>query len=254
MMFSMLIRNLEPEAQSFDVPSTEFYGGRGGTQDTYVKNRDILDIIIDIPCLEACRYLFDCNILTLASSANKTNITSDLACSKGFISIDYYSLDDNNKENFCKLVENGDIQLSDDFEKNRTFNLEVSIMEDTTVEDFSNQMLSLAYHFQPQQILFGCYTLEEFQNYVIGKIDVALTIEGRSFCDTLLERLNNGRILEDSNGEVEFQDGRCISLDTLCQEYAKEFGYFYDEEEQKYWIDKLLWEKSQIVKKISKQL
>ena len=245
----MLIRNLEPEAQSFDVPSTEFYGGRGGTQDTYVKNRDILDIIIDVPCLETCRYLFDCNILTLASSANKTNITSNLAFSKSFISIDYSSLDDNNKESFNKLVENGTIQLSNGFEKNRIFNLEVPITRDTSVEDFSNQMLSLAYHFHPQQILFGCYTVEEFQNYVIDKVAVTITMEGHSFCDELLERLNNGRILENSNGEVELQDGRHISLDTLCQEFAKEFGYFYDEEEQKYWIDKLLWEKSQVVKK-----
>lgn len=245
----MLIKNIEPEAQSFDLLPTEFYGGRGGTQDTYVKNRETLDIIIDIPCLEACRYLFDCNILTLASSANKTNISSDLAYSKGFITIDYSSLDDSNREIFHKLVEKGIIQVEDDFEKRKTFNLEVTITDDTEVEDFSNKMLSLAQYFQSQQILYGYYTLEEFQNYVAEKIPHAVTIDGRKFYEVLFERLNSGEILEDPNGEVEFQNGRCISLDTLCQEFANEFGYFYDEEEQKYWIDKELCEKAKIVKK-----
>lgn len=245
----MLIKNIEPEAQSFDLLPTEFYGGRGGTQDTYVKNRETLDIIVDAPCLEACRYLFDCNILTLASSANKTDITPDLAYSKGFISIDYSSLDDSNKEIFNKLVENGTISLSENFEKRKTFNLEILITEDTTVEDFSNKMLSLAYCFQPQQILYGFYTLEAFKNYVAEKTPNAKTVDGSYFCNILLERLNNGEILENSNGEVEFQDGRRISLNTLCQTFANEFGYFYDEEEQKYWIDKELCEKAKIVKK-----
>lgn len=245
----MLIKDIEPEAQSYDLLSTEFYGGRGGSQGTYVKNRDTLDIIIDEPCLEACRYLFDCNILTIASSANKTNIASDLAYSRGFISIDYSSLDDNNKEIFHKLVENSIIQLDNNFEKGKTFNLEIPIAEDTTSEYFSNKMLSLAYYFQPQQILYGYYTLEEFKNYVIEKVPNETTIDGCNFCDVLLERLDNGEILENPNGQVKFQDGRCISLDTLCQEFANEFGYFYDEEEQKYWIDKALCEKAKIVKK-----
>ncbi|MCX4365010.1 MAG: hypothetical protein OSJ70_04480 [Bacilli bacterium] len=245
----MLIKNIEADAQSFNLLSNAFYGGRGGTQDTYVKNRETLDIIVDAPCLEACQYLFDCNILTLASSANKNDITSDLAYSKGFITIDYSSLDESNKEIFNKLVESGLIILGEDFEKRRKFNLEVSITEDTTVEEFSNKMLSLAYNFQPQQILYGCYTLEAFQNYVAEKLLNAKTMEGRNFCDILLENLNNGKILEEPSGEVEIQDGRRISLNTLCHIFANEFGYFYDEEEQKYWIDKELHEKAQIVKK-----
>ncbi|MDE6292674.1 MAG: hypothetical protein K2L98_03240, partial [Bacilli bacterium] len=223
----MLIKNIEPEAQSFDLLPTEFYGGRGGTQDTYVKNRETLDMIIDIPCLEACRYLFDCNILTLASSANRTNIMSNLAYSKGFITIDYSSLNDSNKKVFNRLVEDGVIHLGESFEKRKTFNLEIPITEDTTVEDFSNKMLSLASCFQPQQILYGYYTTEEFQNYVAEKVLNAKAKDGRDFFDVLLELLNSGEILENPDGEVEFQDGRRISIATLCQAFANEFGYFY---------------------------
>lgn len=245
----MLIKNIEPEAQSFDLPLNLFYGGRGGSQCTYVKDRETLDTIIDIPCLESCRYLFDCNILTLASSANKTNITTNLDYSKGFISIDYSSLDDNNKIIFHNLVENGLIQLSDNFEKSLVFNLEVPITEETTAEDFSSKMLALANYFQRQQVLYGYYTLEEFQNFIAEQVSSAKTYDGRNFLSVLLERLNKGKILENPDGEIEFQDGRCISFETLCQEYANEFGYYYDEEEQKFWIDKELYEKAENVKR-----
>lgn len=244
----MLIRDIEPIAQSFNVPPTEFYGGRGGTQDTYVKNRDILDIIIDIPCLETCRYLFDCNILTLASSANKNDL-STIAQPRGFVTIDFNSLDDANKKVVQELASKGYIELDDIFEKRRIFNIEVSFYEDTTVEDFSNRMLALAHHFQPQQVLYGCYSSDDFKEYVAKKAPTVVTLEGENFCDVLLSRMNSGEISNDPNGEIEFYDGRCISFETLCQEYAKEFRYFYDPEERTFWIDEELFDKAQNVKK-----
>ena len=94
----MLIKDIKNDAQSFDVDSSMFYVS--GTRDTLIKDKKVLDIIIDPPCLEACKYLFDCNILTQNSSANQ----NDLSVGKGYITIDYKSLDDHNKKVYEDLL------------------------------------------------------------------------------------------------------------------------------------------------------
>ena len=247
----MLIKEIEPSAQSYKLKRSLFYNGTYGTRDTIVKSRDTLDLIIDLPCLKACKYLYDCNILTTNSTANKNNIKDG----KGDIIINYHSLNDYNKKVVDSLVSKGIIHLREDFDKesrNETFSIEVSINENTTAEDFSNRMLDVVKKFQSQEIRYGFYTKDEFYDYVSENAPNSTKYNPtekrwKSFIEDIIDKLDSGEIPADSNANVDiFYEERTghISLDTLCLEYAKSINYFYDDKEEKYWIDKELYEKA----------
>ena len=250
-VFKLLIKEIEPEAQSYKLERNYFYNSTYGTRDTIVKSRDTLDLIIDPPCLEACKYLYDCNILTINSTANKKNIENG----KGAIDINYHSLDDYNRKVVDSLVSEGLIHLREDFDKesrDEVFSIEIPINENTTVEDFSNQMLTIAKYFQPQEIRYGYYTKDEFYDYVAQKAPNALVYNAteekwKNFAEDIIDKLDNGEISADSPANIEIFYGErkaFISFDTLCLEYAKTINYFYDENEEKYWVDKELYEKA----------
>ena len=67
----MLIKDIKPDAQSYNLDPNLFY--YASTANCIIKDRETLKLIVDPPCLEACEYLFDCNILTTSSSANNSN-------------------------------------------------------------------------------------------------------------------------------------------------------------------------------------
>lgn len=231
----MLIKDINPDAQSMNLDSNLFYNHAYGSRNAIVKDSNTLDLIIDLPCLEACKYLYDCNILTTNSSANKTNKNS------GFITILFSSLSDENKKVLDDLVLKGLVQLREDFDKNNnneSFMIEVPIKENTTVEEFYNQMLTIVKNFLPQEINYGYYTKEKFGNLVIEKFSNVILSDGTPFWKMIMQKINQGEIPTTTDGEVEFADGKCIAFETLCLEYANEFGYYYDINEEKYWIDK----------------
>ena len=237
----MLVREIEPDAQSMNLDSNLFYKNASGTRDTIMKSKDTLDLIIDSPCLEACKYLYDCNVLTVNSSANKTN------SNRGYITIQYSSLSDYNKQVVDKLVEEKIIQLRDDFDKDKkgeTFDITIPINENTTVEEFFNQMLEIVKNFQPQKIKYGFYTQEKFRKLILETISYATMLDGTKFINLLIDKINSGEIPIDEEGEIELSNGKNMSFDSLCLEYAKAFGYYYEEEEKKYRIDEELYEKS----------
>lgn len=238
---TVLVKDIEPVAQSSNLEFTLFYEHAFGSRDTIVKSRNTLDLIIDLPCLEACRYLYDCNILTTNSSANKTDHNV------GFISILYSSLSDDNRAVLDTFISRGIVRLDESFNKadrDSVVSIELPIQDTTTVEEFSNQMLSIVKCFQPQEIKYGYYTKEEFEEMVIERALSAVLDNGTYFWQHMIQKLNSGEIPTDVNGEVEFDDGRSISLENLCSEYARKFAYYYDEQEKKYWIDKDLYDVS----------
>ena len=94
----MYIKELTNDRQSADLPAEYFIVG--GTRDAIVKDKSTLALIIDQPSLSSCQYLYDCNVLTLNSSANRNDIATG-----PFIIIDYLSLSDENKLVSKKLEE-----------------------------------------------------------------------------------------------------------------------------------------------------
>lgn len=224
----MKVKDIMPTAQSYKVDSNLFYVC--GSRDTIIKDRETLDLIIDIPCLEACRYLFDCNILTCCSSAN----VNDLSSGYGYITIKYESLNEFNKKIFLSLQEHGLIKDSKIF---------VPINENTTVEEFSEKMLKIAKLFRPQEILYGFYTIDEM---------CELISDSSRVLDYLYEKLLKKEIPTDDNGEVSFE-GFKISKLVLCDAFVEfcnnDYGgdhYYYDDEKKVYWINEELFKKSKM--------
>lgn len=222
----MLIKDIKPDAQSANVDPSFFF--EDGTRDTIIKDRKVLDLIIDPPCLEACKYLFDCNILTQNSSANQ----NDLKYGAGYITIDYKSLDDHNKKVYEDLLSRGiatpysfNYFLDTDLVTTQRFNIEVPLNENTDSEEFSNLMLEIAKNFSPQEILYGFYTQEEVEKMAEYALD-------KPFRDGVFEDYLFSKY------------GSSMKYSDLVKEYANDHGYYYDEEKNRYWISEELYKKS----------
>ena len=226
----MLIKDIKNDAQSFNVDSSMFY--EGGSRDTIIRDRTVLDIIIDPPCLEACKYLFDCNILTQNSSANR----NDISVGKGYITIDYKSLDEHNKKVYEDLLKRGiatqyhTIYYDDtDVVQSQCFTIEVPLNGNTDSEEFSKLMLEVAKNFSPQEILYGFYTQEEIEAIAPNSLNMCVE-DDDSFSYF-------GEYLSSRYGEE-------IKMSDLVKEYVKIKGYYYDEENSTYWISEELCRKA----------
>lgn len=223
----MLIKDIKPDAQSANVDPSFFF--EDGTRDTIIKDRKVLDLIIDKPCIAACKYLYDCNILTQNSSANQNDISSGY----GYITIDYKSLDEHNKKVYESLIERGlatpysnqYYATSQDVIAKQTFNILVPLNENTDSEEFSNLMLEIAKNFSPQEILYGFYTQEEME--IIAENSLNSYYEGGTFEDYLTAKY-----------------GSSMTYSDLAREYAKAFGFYHDEGNNRYWISEELYKKS----------
>ena len=222
----MLIKDIKPDAQSANVDPSFFF--EDGTRDTIIKDRKVLDLIVDKPCIAACKYLFDCNILTQNSSANQ----NDLSTGVGYITIDYKSLDDHNKKVYEDLLNRGIVtQYVEerlhglDVVNRQHFTIEVPLNENTDSEEFSNLMLEIAKNFSPQEILYGFYTQEEMEK--IAENSLNSYYEGGTFEDYLTAKY-----------------GSSMTYSDLTREYAKAFGFYHDEGNNRYWISEELYKKS----------
>jgi hypothetical protein len=151
--------------------------GYGGTTGIIVKDRSDIEKIVEGPCLEACLDLYDKNIRTIDSGANKNDIGRN-----GFIGINYDSLDDENKKVVAKLVQKGLIPpftLSDNPKQRggRDFNIIVQVFDTDDVIDISNKFLQVTNFFQTQDVLYGQISYEQglkIVDYYAGeKIDMS---------------------------------------------------------------------------------
>lgn len=226
----MLIKDINNDAQSMNVDYSMFY--ESGSRDTIVKDKVVLDKIVDLPCLEACKYLFDCNILTQNSSANK----DDIDYGSGYITIDYKSLDEHNKKVYEDLVqrkiatEYSNIYFNGDEKseviRTQPFMIEVPLNDNTDSEEFSKILLEIAKEFAPQDILYGFYTTKEMEMMAKNSLDM-YTDNGRTFEEYLFSKYD---------GEM--------SISSLIKEYAMVKNYYYDENNKRYWISEDLYNKS----------
>jgi hypothetical protein len=179
-------------------------------------------MIVDEPCLKACEYLYDCNIRTIGSSANGTNFTD-----YGEITIEYSTLSDENKEIFKFLENKGFISEYGLDKTHDQFSIVIPMDETTTVEEFSKKMEALAKHFKQQDILYGNYTETQMVDFLQKSWD--------RWGNFIMKEVEKGNIEKDENGSLD-----CKQTITV---YNKYLGYYYDEKEEKYWLDKSLYDK-----------
>jgi len=237
----MLIKDLDNSRQSCDV-SSDFFIVQG-TASAIVKSKEILALIVDEPCLKACEYLYDCNVLTTGSSANGTNFNKH-----GEITIKYSSLNDKNKEIYKRLVSLGVAKVVEKYDietKSFTYNVEetdafhliVPMDETTTDDDFSNKMETIARQFQPQDILYGNYTSMQMFDLMMELIEKKrVTPLGQLIEDYMVKEVEKGNISIDEEGYWDLNQTVTIFNNISCE-------YYYDSEEDKYWIDESLYHK-----------
>lgn len=187
------------------------------TEYAIVQNREDLRKIIEEPCLPACLALYDKNIQTVNSSANKREIGG-----QAYIGINYDSLSENNKQVLDKLIEAGLIEplnLSDDPQKRggRDVMVKVPVFEDDTVGKVSDRFMQIVSGFQQQDVLYGRHNEEDLFQHVID--------------------IYGDMLHPDENGNVEFAEVE----DILNSAY----GYVYDEELHIFWETQDLRDKHQ---------
>lgn len=114
------------------------------TKSALVPNsREDLVNIVEAPLLEACQILYDKNIKTVMSSANKEDMKSGIA----WIAIDVGSLSEENKEVAKEL---GKIYMMHGSVPRPAINLEISISQNTTVDDIRKIALKMVEKFKQQ--------------------------------------------------------------------------------------------------------
>lgn len=146
MDYSKKIKNIEP------------------IQETKVTiTRENLSQFIEEPCLDACRYLYDKNIETYMSSANKEDIGK-----YGYIDIVFDSLSMENKQIVLNLLEKEDIKDKIEFssgahgsEPIRIIKIKTPINDQTTVGEVRNDFMKILELFKLQDVLYGRFTYEQ---------------------------------------------------------------------------------------------
>lgn len=235
----MYIKELTNDRQSADLPAEYFIVG--GTRDAIVKDKSTLALIIDEPCLSSCEYLYDCNVLTLNSSANRNDIATG-----PFIIIDYLSLSDENKLVSKKLEEEGIIKYGKDENGNiSTCAITFPISADSTIEEVDNLFKKIASEFKKQDILYGYYTEEELDDMILSDLEenqgyIEYNGTYMKYYDYLLARISEGKLKESADGECEI-DGVVYRISDVLEDIKKsdfiQSQYTYDIKEGKYWLD-----------------
>lgn len=200
------------------------------------KNRDEFENIVEKPCLPACLFLYDRNIRTIESSCNNVNN------SYAFITIDYNSLSEENRQVLKQLVEEGIIQ----------FNLEEQIRE---IRERAIDHIKMEY--ECDGINFEEYTLEdlvELSNinrgmdpYFLIKLKITENSTVGMIQDKFMQIVSRfqeqdvlyGRITRDKIEALVEQYGNKFTIEEL----AESFGYVYDEELDIYWENQELYNK-----------
>lgn len=143
-----------------------------GTEGCIPKNRDVISLYADEPCVEACQLLYDLNIQTFTSGGHVDGKENEEGIA--FIGIIYKSLSEENKQIAKQMIERG---IIGEFSNNRgeghdlTIFLKVPINSNSLVGEVSDKLLQLASLFQQQDVLYGMQTIEEIQTELFTKID-----------------------------------------------------------------------------------
>lgn len=117
-----------------------------------IRYREQLENCIEAPLLPACRDLYDKNILTFSSSANR----KDLEQGSVYILLDYESLSAENK----KIAEAIGTQTKS---RNHTaIELNMAVTPDTTVQEIEKGFLDMSLKFKKQKLTWAkAFTRED---------------------------------------------------------------------------------------------
>lgn len=148
----------------YTTPISQVPAIRHGTSTP--RDRETLAQLVEMPIREACLHLYDLNIKTYTSSANKKDITSGGA----HIFVEYESLSETNKKIAQALVQKDPDHYSinktkaSTLEKDAYFVIKVPITSpDITVGEINYLALGLVMPFKKQKLTWATtYTLEEF--------------------------------------------------------------------------------------------
>lgn len=177
----------------------------GYTEECIVTDREHLRKFIEEPCLAACLYLYDRNIRTVDSSANKNDING-----RAYIGIDYDSLSDENKKVVENLIEQGIVERKELGNEGRRgeryIMISTLITESSTVGQVNDWFMKAVSSFQMQDLLYGRYSQQEIKQ------------------------------------ELESTWGMKISIEDI-EQIALDMGYAYDEDEKVFWENKELLKK-----------
>ena len=133
---------------------------------TQINSKADLAKIVEKPCLAACEQLYDKNILTYWSSANRESPD------KAEILIRYESLDENNKKIANDLKDRGILSIGSYLDSWNTAEeygpaviLRIQTNSNMTVQEISDQLCEIAMNFVPQDIKYNVYTPDYLSQY-----------------------------------------------------------------------------------------
>ena len=130
-----------------------------------VRSREDLKNLVELPLLNACEILWDNNIRTIASSANK----KDLLDGNARIVIDFNSLSKENKKIAMNI---GDPY---DYADTRALNIDIPVHEGTQVENIENAARIIVSGFKSQPMIWAeKYSLDDIREQLLLK---EMTIE-----------------------------------------------------------------------------
>lgn len=117
------------------------------------RNRKDIDKFVEFPLVDACRALYDKNIQTWQSSANKQN----LVMGEVNINLDYESLSEENKLIAEEIGERWKYDTMD------LVSLKVPVSENTTISEIQTKMGALVDKFRPQPpVWIEARTVDDF--------------------------------------------------------------------------------------------
>lgn len=126
------------------------------TRNTMVRKRECLESLVEAPLLEACQKLYDKNIQTLATSANK----KDIEAGEIYIAIDFGNLSLENQEiakQYADVV---------DWDEFKAVKITISVNEQTSMLEIKQKVEKIANAFKEQPMTWAPkYTLENLKEY-----------------------------------------------------------------------------------------
>lgn len=125
-----------------------------------IHNKSQLKEIVELPILAVCEGLWDKNIKTCLSSANKTNIGNVAQ-----IVIDYDTLSDQNKEISERIGEKGTVHGT---RVTNCIYLNLPISQDIEISFIAQHFMNLISQFKKQPLLWGYYNCDEYLQMITG--------------------------------------------------------------------------------------
>ena len=136
---------------------------------TQINSKADLPKIVEKPCLAVCEQLYDKNILTYWSSANKESPY------KAEVIIRYESLDEKYKKIANDLSARGILSIGSYLDSRNTAEeygqaviLRIKTNPNMTVKEISEQLCSVAMNFAPQDIKYNVYTPDYLSQYAFS--------------------------------------------------------------------------------------